>query len=64
MVEDSQIHNQEDVSSKPDTVYWMDVSVASYYIERKTIKVAKWGKPKKKKKGSVIKNQKVQTIFE
>jgi len=63
MVEDSQIHNQEDVSSKPDTVYWMDVSVASYYIERKTIKVAKWGKPKKKK-GSVIKNQKVQTIFE
>jgi hypothetical protein len=61
MVEDSQIHNQEDVSSKPDTVYWMD---ASYYIERKTIKVAKWGTPKKKKKGSVIKNQKVQTIFE
>jgi hypothetical protein len=25
----------------------MDVSVASYYIERKTIKVAKWGTPKK-----------------
>ncbi len=48
MVEDSQIHNQEDVGSKPDTIYWMDVSVASYYIERKTIKVAKWGKPKKK----------------
>jgi hypothetical protein len=27
----------------------MDVSVASYYIERKLIKVAKWGTPKKKK---------------
>jgi hypothetical protein len=25
----------------------MDVIVASYYIERKTIKVAKWGTPKK-----------------
>jgi hypothetical protein len=25
----------------------MDVSIASYYIERKTIKVAKWGTPKK-----------------
>jgi hypothetical protein len=28
-------------------MYWMDVSVASYYIEKKTIKVAKWGTPKK-----------------
>jgi hypothetical protein len=31
-------------------VYWMDVSVASYYIsivKRKRIKVAKWGTPKK-----------------
>jgi hypothetical protein len=26
----------------------MDVSVASYYIERKIIKAAKWGTPKKK----------------
>ncbi len=40
----------EDVGSIPDTVYWMDVSVASYYIERKLIKVAKWGTPKIKKK--------------
>jgi hypothetical protein len=37
----------EDVGSNPDTIYWMDVSVASYYIERKTGKVAKWGTPKK-----------------
>jgi hypothetical protein len=32
------------------TIYWMDVSVASYYIsivKRKRIKVAKWGTPKK-----------------
>jgi hypothetical protein len=35
------------VGSKPDTANWMDVSVASYYIERKIIKVAKWGTPKK-----------------
>jgi hypothetical protein len=46
--EDSLTHNQEDVGSNPDTVYWMDVSVASYYIRRKLIKVAKWGTPKKK----------------
>ena len=26
-------HNQEVVSSSPDTVFWMDVSDASYYIE-------------------------------
>jgi hypothetical protein len=26
----------------------MDVSKASYYIEKKRIKVAKWGTPKKK----------------
>jgi hypothetical protein len=44
--EDSRTYNQEDVGSIPDTVYWMDVSVASYYIERKLIKVAKWGTPK------------------
>jgi hypothetical protein len=29
-------------------IYWMDVSdKASYYIEKKEIKVAKWGTPKK-----------------
>jgi hypothetical protein len=38
------------VGSNP-AVYWMDVSYkASYYIEKKEIKVAKWGTPKKKKK--------------
>jgi hypothetical protein len=49
MADDSRTHNQEDVGSNPDTVYWMDVSIASYYIEtkKKTIKVAKWGTPKK-----------------
>jgi hypothetical protein len=53
--EDSRTHNQVDVGSNP-AVYWMDVSVASYYIERKTIKVAKWGTPKKKniKKRNVL----------
>jgi hypothetical protein len=51
--EDSRTYNQEDVGSIPDTVYWMDVSVASYYIERKLIKVAKWGTPKKLKKKKV-----------
>jgi hypothetical protein len=25
-------HDQEVVGSNPDIVYWMDVSVASYYI--------------------------------
>ncbi len=41
-------HDQEVVVSNPDTVYWMDVSVASYYIiETRKIKVAKWGTPKK-----------------
>jgi hypothetical protein len=37
-------HDQEVVSSNPGTVYWMDVSDASYYIHENTkIKVAKWG---------------------
>ncbi len=41
-------HDQEVVSSNPGTVYWMDVSDASYYIQENTkIKVAKWGTPKK-----------------
>ncbi len=38
----------EVVGSNPGTVYWMDVSVASYYIKEKLkIKVAKWDTPKK-----------------
>ncbi len=43
-------HDQEVVSLNPSTVYWMDVSDASYYIQImkiKKIKVAKWGTPKK-----------------
>ncbi len=42
-------HIQEDVGLNP-TIYWMDVSNASYYIfieKKKGIKVAKWGTPKK-----------------
>jgi len=46
--EDSRTYNQEDVGSIPDTVYWMDVSVASYYIERKTNKGSQMGHTKKK----------------
>jgi hypothetical protein len=35
----------------PDTVSWMDVKDASYYIQENTkIKVANWGTPKKIKK--------------
>jgi hypothetical protein len=44
----------------------MDVSVASYYIERKTIKVAKWGTPKKKKKiiySLLMDNKKFKTFL-
>ncbi len=43
-------HGQEVVSSNPYTVYWMDVSDASYYIQTikiTKIKVAKWGTPNK-----------------
>jgi hypothetical protein len=41
-------HDQEVVGSNPDTVYWMDVSIAFYYIlEKQKIKVAKGGTPKK-----------------
>jgi hypothetical protein len=41
-------HDQEVVGSNPGTLYWMDLSVASYYIKEKLkIKVAKWGTPKK-----------------
>ena len=46
-------HDQDIVGSNPGTVYWMYVSDASYYINAYTkimkIKVAEWGKPKKKK---------------
>jgi hypothetical protein len=36
--------DQEILGSNPSTVYWMDVSDASYYIKEKfKIKVAKWG---------------------
>jgi hypothetical protein len=47
-------HDQEIVGSNPGTVYWMDVSDASYYIiEKLKIKVAKWGTPKKKNNNNV-----------
>jgi hypothetical protein len=40
-------HEQEIMGSDPCTVYWMDVSNASYYIiEKLKIKVAKWNTPK------------------
>ncbi len=57
--EDSRTLNREDVGSIP-TVYWMDVSVASYYIERKENKGSQMGhtkkilKKKKKKKKTII----------
>jgi hypothetical protein len=38
-------HDQEVVVSNPDTVYWMDVKDASYYIKKIEVKVAKWGTP-------------------
>ncbi len=44
-------YSQEVVSSKPDILYWMDVSDASYYIQTMKItkiKIANWGTPKKK----------------
>ena len=43
-------HDQEVMGLNPGTVYWMDVSNASYYIQTikiLRIKVAKWGAPKK-----------------
>jgi hypothetical protein len=48
------VHDQEIVGSNPGTVYWMDVSDASYYIKDKfKIKVAKWGTPKKNLKSGI-----------
>ncbi len=46
--EDSRTLNQENVGSIP-TVNWMDLSVASYYIERKDNKGSQMGHTKKKK---------------
>ncbi len=44
-------HDQEFVGFNPSTVYWRDVSDASFYINSYTkisqINVAKWGTPKK-----------------
>ncbi len=45
--EQSRTLNQEDVGLIP-TVYWMDVSLASYYIERKDNKGSQMGHTKKK----------------
>jgi hypothetical protein len=38
-------YNQEVVGLSPGTIYWKDVSHASYYVNMKItkIKVAKWG---------------------
>ncbi len=44
--EESWTHNREYVGLYPN-IYWMDVCVARNDIKRKTIKVAKWGTPKK-----------------
>ena len=48
-------YDQEVMGSNPGTVYWMDVSDASYYIQENTkIKVAEWGTPKKFRKKRVL----------
>jgi Rad3-related DNA helicase len=57
-------HDQEIVGSNPGTVYWMDVSNASYYIKEKLIiKVAKWGTPKKYFKKEILKRKKSIILF-
>jgi hypothetical protein len=38
-------HDQEIVGSNPGTVYWMDVSIAIYYVIENIEN--KWGTPKK-----------------
>ena len=53
--------DQQVVISNPNTVYWMDVSVASCTLtlyKKTEIKIAKWGTPKKYfwKEGSVLKS--------
>jgi hypothetical protein len=46
------------VGLNPGTVYWIDVSYASYYVKIKMeIKVAKWGTPK-----NIFKKTKKNTI--
>jgi hypothetical protein len=40
-------HDQEVMGSNTGTIYWTDVSDASFYIKKMEIKVAKWGTPKK-----------------
>jgi hypothetical protein len=40
-------HGQEVMSSNLGTIYWMDISDATYNVINKIeIKVAKWGTPK------------------
>ncbi len=42
-------HDQEYMGLSPGTVYWMDISGATYYIHKITkMKVAKWEKNPKK----------------
>jgi hypothetical protein len=40
-------HDQEFVGLNPDTVYWMDVSIASYYIIENENKGSQMGHTKK-----------------
>jgi hypothetical protein len=42
-------HDQEVVGSNPGTVYWMDVSDASYYIKIQENKGSQMGQTKKNK---------------
>ena len=52
-------HDQEVVGSNSDTVYWMDVSVASYYIiEKYRNKGSQMGHTKKN-----IKKKEIYTCF-
>ncbi len=57
-------HDQEIVNSNPGTVYWIDISNASYYIKEKLkIKVAKWGTLKNIKKKKKKQRSRTMTIF-
>ncbi len=60
--EDSRTLNQEDVGSIP-TIYWMDVSVVSYYIERKDNKGSQMGHTKKIFKKKTRKKSKKMWVF-
>jgi hypothetical protein len=46
-------HDQEVVGSNPGTVYWMDVSDASYYIHNNNENKGSQKKKKKKKRSSL-----------